>query len=95
MCALTVASLSLVRFVDGPMRPGQDEGREPLVGSLPGNAQRLSDRRPCVASLDRVSDHDDEPFIGLIAKITNKPDGVWRLVQPGAAGFSELLHGDC
>lgn len=36
------ASVRLVRLVDGTLRPGQDEGREPLVGSLLANAQRLS-----------------------------------------------------
>ncbi len=94
-----VASRSILarasRLVDGTPRPGQNERREPFVGSLPGNAQRLSDSSPGVTGLDRVSHHEDEPFVRLVSKIPNKPDMGCRIAQRGVARFSELLHGKC
>jgi len=65
------------------------------MGGLLGNAQRLSDGNPGATGLDGVSDHDDEPFIRFITKLTNKPDMVCWVAQLDAARFGEQLHGHC
>lgn len=88
------ASVLLTRVVHRALSHGQDQRCEPLMSRLLGYPQQGPNFSPTMPLLNRVSHHQDEPFIGFVAKVSNQTDVVRRIAQRNASRLGELLHGN-